>query len=374
MFRAQSKKQNSLDARFHGTIPAFCLAPRGANSRKRGRMKIDIFCHITPQSYYDRMMQLPEHGTTIKRRTANIPAMVNLDVRFRMMDRFGDYCQVVSMAAPPIEALGDPNLSPELAKLANDGLAELVVKHPDRFPGFVAALPMNNTAACVEEIDRAVLKLGASGVQIFSNVNGRPLDDPEFLPIFEKLAERNVPIWLHPSRSSAFPDYATEKKSKFELWWVFGWPYETSVAMARILFAGYFDRFPNLKIISHHLGAMIPYFSGRTGPGLDQLGARTEEEDLAIVGRRLKKRPQEYFKMFYADTATFGSLPALRCGLEFFGADQVLFASDSPFDPEKGPGYIRETIRCVDGVEMSDADRYKIYEGNARRLMRLKLA
>src|ERR1035441_924920 len=76
----------------------------------------------------------------------------------------------------------------------------------------------------------------------------------------------------------------TYKKSKYELWWVFGWPYETSVAMARILFAGYFDRFPDLKIITHHMGAMIPYFSGRTGPGLDQLGARTEDEDLAAQG------------------------------------------------------------------------------------------
>ena len=167
-------------------------------------MKIDIFCHIVPQNYYDRMMKLPESGTTIKRRTANIPAMVNLDVRFRIMDRFADYCQVVSMAAPPIEAMGDPKLSPELAQVANDGLAELVVKHPDRFPGFVAALPMNNPAAAVEEIDRAVLKLGAVGVQIYSNVNGRPLDEPDFLPIFEKIAERNVPIWLHPSRSSSF--------------------------------------------------------------------------------------------------------------------------------------------------------------------------
>ena len=337
-------------------------------------MKIDIFCHIVPQNYYDRMLKLPESGTTIKKRTANIPAMVNLEARFRIMDRFQDYCQVVSMAAPPIEAMGDAKLSPELAQIANDGMAELVTKHPDRFPGFVAALPMNNAAAAVEEIDRAVLKLGAVGFQFYSNVNGRPLDDPEFLPIFAKIAERNVPIWLHPSRSSAFPDYLTEKKSKFELWWVFGWPYETSIAMARILFAGYFDRFPELKIISHHLGAMIPYFSGRTGPGLDQLGARTEEEDLAMVGRKLRKRPQEYFKMFYADTATFGSLPALRCGLDFFGADQVLFASDTPFDPEKGPGYIRETIRCVEGVEMSAADRHKIYEGNARKLMRLKLA
>jgi predicted TIM-barrel fold metal-dependent hydrolase len=342
--------------------------------KKEEFMKIDIYCHIVPQNYYDRMLKLPESGTTIKRRTASIPAMVNLDVRFRMMDRFQEYCQVVSMAAPPIEAMGDAKLSPELAQIANDGLAELVEKHPDRFPGFVGALPMNNPGAAVDEIDRAVLKLGAVGFQIFSNVNGRPLDDPDFLPIFEKIAERNVPLWLHPSRSSNFADYATEKKSKFELWWVFGWPYETSVAMGRILFAGYFDRFPELKIIAHHLGAMIPYFSGRTGAGLDQLGARTEGEDLAMVGRKLKKRPQEYFKMFYADTATFGSLPALRCGLDYFGADQVLFASDCPFDPEKGPGYIRETIRCVESVEMSAADRHKIYEGNARKLLRLKLA
>lgn len=337
-------------------------------------MKIDIFCHIVPQNYYERMLKLPESGTTIKRRTANIPAMVNLDTRFRMMDRFPDYVQVVSMAAPPIEALGDAKSSPELARIANDGMAGLVDKHPDRFPGFVAALPMNNPDAAVEEIDRAVLKLGAAGVQIYSNVNGRPLDEPDFKPIFEKLAERNVASWLHPTRSANFPDYVTEKKSKFELWWVFGWPYETSVAMARIIFAGYFDQFPNLKIITHHLGAMIPYFSGRTGPGLDQLGARTEDEDLAVLGRRLKKRPQEYFKMFYADTATFGSRPAMQCGLEFFGADQVLFASDSPFDPEKGPGYIRETIRCVEELPISSVDRAKIYEGNARKMMRLKLA
>ena len=143
---------------------------------------------------------------------------------------------------------------------------------------------------------------------------------------------------------------------------------------ARTQFQSYFDLFPNLKIITHHLGAMVPYFSGRTGPGLDQLGARTEDEDLTIHSRRLKKRPQDYFKMFYADTATFGSRAALQCGLEFFGADQVLFASDSPFDPEKGPGYIRETIRCIEELPISAEDREKIYQGNARRLCALNLS
>jgi hypothetical protein len=162
---------------------------------------------------------------------------------------------------------------------------------------------MNNPDAAVKEIDRAVRKLGAAGVQIYTNVNGRPLDEPVFLPIFEKMAEVDRPIWVHPARGAGFPDYQTEQKSKYELWWVFGWPYETSIFMARILFAGYFDRWPNLKIITHHMGGMVPYFSGRTGPGLDQLGARTEDEDLTVYTRRLKKRPQDYFKMFYADSA-----------------------------------------------------------------------
>jgi uncharacterized protein len=336
-------------------------------------MKIDIFCHVFPKSFYQRMLSLPESGTSIKKRVSEIPAIVDLDVRFRMMDLFADYCQVASLPAPPIEALAGPHISPELAELANDGMAELSAKYPDRFPGFVAGLPMNNPDAAVREIERAVKKLNAVGVQMFSNVNGRPLDDPAFLPIFEKMAELDRPIWLHPTRGASFPDYQTEKKSKYELWWVFGWPYETSISMARILFAGYFDRFPNLKIITHHLGAMIPYFSGRTGPGLDQLGARTEDEDLTVYSRRLKKRPQEYFKMFYADTATFGSRAALECGLDFFGADQVLFASDSPFDPEKGPGYIRETIRCIEELPISGTDRRKIYEGNARKLCALKI-
>lgn len=337
-------------------------------------MKIDIFCHIFPQNFYDRMLAMSAKGSYLQKRVREIPVMVNLDARFRMMDRFEDYVQVISMAAPPLESLGSPQQSADLARLANEGMAELVLKHPDRFPGFIASLPLNDPEASVREAERAVLELGATGIQIFSNVNGKPLDDLAYLPLFEKMADIDLPIWLHPTRSAAFADYPNEPKSKYELWWVFGWPYETSIAMSRILFAGYFDRFPKLKIITHHMGAMIPYFAGRIGPGLDQLGARTEDENLALVGRKLKRRPIEYFRMFYADTALFGAREAMECGLSFFGADQTLFASDSPFDPEKGPGFIRETIRCLEEMDISSEDRKKIYEGNARRLLRLKLA
>jgi predicted TIM-barrel fold metal-dependent hydrolase len=335
-------------------------------------VKIDVFCHILPRPYYDRMVAISGRGAHLQKRVREIPVMVDLDLRLRMMDLFGDYVQVLSLAAPPIEVLAAPNDAPELARLANDGMAEIVAKHADRFPGFIASMPMNNADATLAEIDRSLDDLGATGIQIFTNVNGRPLDDPEFLPVFQRMADANLPIWMHPSRTAAFADYATEDRSKLEMWWAFGWPYDTSVAMARIIFAGYFDRFPDLKIITHHMGGMIPYFAGRIGPGLDQLGARTDDEDLTVYARRLKKRPFDYFKMFYADTALFGARHAMECGLAFFGVDQVLFASDMPFDPEKGTFNIRETIRDIDGLSISEADRRRIYEGNARRLLRLK--
>ncbi|MEE8397119.1 MAG: amidohydrolase family protein, partial [bacterium] len=191
------------------------------------------------------------------------------------------------------------------------------------------------------------------------------------LPLFEGMAGHDLPIWLHPARGANHPDYLSEEKSLFEIWWTLGWPYETSVAMARIVFAGLFDKFPHLKIITHHLGAMVPYHEGRVGPGWDQLGSRTTDEDYTVVLKRLKKRPVDYFKMFLADTAVFGSASATRCGLDFFGVDNVLFASDSPFDPEKGPMYIRETIKVLDGLGLPADQMEKIYRGNAQRLLKL---
>jgi uncharacterized protein len=334
-------------------------------------MKIDLFCHILPPAYFERMTAISARGAYMQKRIRDIPVMVDLDLRFKMMDTFGEYAQVFSLAAPPIEALAPADTSPDLARLANDSMAEIAARHPDRFPAFIASVAMNNVEAALREIDHAVNDLQAAGIQIFTNVNGKPLDDPEFAPIFQRMAELDRPIWMHPTRTGAFADYVTEQKSRFELWWTFGWPYETSVAMARILFAGYFDRFPNLKVITHHMGGMIPYFAGRIGPGLDQLGARTDDEDLTVYLKRLKKRPYDYFKMFYADTALFGAPHAVECGLKFFGVDQVVFASDFPFDPEKGMFNIRETIKDIDGLEISETDRQKIYEGNARRLLKL---
>jgi predicted TIM-barrel fold metal-dependent hydrolase len=267
--------------------------------------------------------------------------------------------------------MGSPAQAIDLARLANDGMAELVARYPDRFAGFSASLPFNDPDAAVREARRAVDDLGARGIQIFSNVQGKPISAPEFLPIFETMASYDLPIWLHPYRGAAWSDYPTEETSQFEIWWTFGWPYDTSVAMARVVFAGLFDRFPNLKIISHHMGAMAPYFAGRVGPGWDQLGVRTSDQDLSLVLKQLHKRPIDYFKMFYADTALFGAFDATVCGLSFFGVDHVLFASDAPFDPEKGPRYIRETIDVVDRLPISSEERERIYWRNAAALLKI---
>ena len=123
-------------------------------------------------------------------------------------------------------------------------MAELVQRYPDRFPGFVASLPLGDPDAAARELHRAVDDLGARGFQIFSNILGKPISAPEFLPLFEAMAAYDLPIWMHPYRGADMPDYKTEDRSEYEIWWTFGWPYETSVAMARLVFAGLSIAFP----------------------------------------------------------------------------------------------------------------------------------
>lgn len=339
--------------------------------------KLDIFPHIFPKAFFDRMLVIAEGNPALKaaiKRWLHIPVLWDLDARMRMMDRFKGYKQILTLSLPAIEFLAGPEESPALARLANDGMAEIVARHPDHFPAFVASLPMNNVPAALEEMERAIGKLGAKGVQIFTNMNGRPMDEPEFHPIFERMVKvYDLPIWVHPTRTAKFADYPTETKSKYEIWWLFGWPYETSAFMGRLVFSGMLEKLPGLKIITHHLGAMAPFFEARIGLGMDQLGARTADEDLTAILRRMGRRPVDFFRMFYADTSVNGSRSATRCGLDFFGIDHVLFGTDCPFDPEGGPLFIREIIKTIDSLKLKDSDRRKLYFGNAIRMLRLEL-
>jgi aminocarboxymuconate-semialdehyde decarboxylase len=180
------------------------------------------------------------------------------------------------------------------------------------------------------------------------------------------------PILLHPIRTREMADYRTEDKSKYEICSVIGWPFETGAALARLVFSGIMDRFSGLKIVTHHLGGIIPYFAGRVEHSWDQLGARTSDEDYSLVLKRLKKRPIEYFRNFYGDTALAGALAPTVCGISFFGADRVLFASDCPFDKEQGRGYIRATIAVMEQLDLPKPAMEKICHRNAQSMFGLR--
>src|SRR3954471_22555427 len=351
--------------------------PASRKAASKAEPRLDIFPHIFPKDFFEKMKEIagrnPGLAAALKR-WMHIPVLWDLDKRIKMMRRFPDYKQILTLSMPAVEFLGTPEETPPLARLANDGMHEICQKPPDLFPAFAASLPLNNVAASLEEMDRAIGKLGAKGIQIFTNMNGRPMDDPEFFPIFERMANKyQLPIWVHPVRTAKFRDYPGEEKSKYEMWWLFGWPYETSVFMGRMVFSGMFDKLPNLKIITHHLGAMVPFLSHRVGYGMDQFGARTSDEDYEGLRKRMKKRPVDYFKLFYNDTSINGWASGIRCGLDFFGADHVLFGTDCPFDPEGGPLFIRETMKAFDKLKLKDGDRRKLYFGNAVNLLRLEL-
>ncbi|HWI79205.1 MAG TPA: amidohydrolase family protein [Ramlibacter sp.] len=334
--------------------------------------KIDIYNHVMPSRYLELMRQHSKDPGIVKRMTG-LRMLWDLEARVQMLEKWPGLQQVLTLAVPSPEALGDASASPAFARIANDDLAAIVAKWPQRFPAFVAALPWNNVPAALEEMDRAITQLGARGIQVTTNINGRPLDDPEFFPVFERATQvHGVPIWMHPFRPATQPDYPTESKSQYEIWQVLGWPYETSVAMARIVFSGMFERLPEMRVVTHHCGAMIPYFAGRADTLWAQLGSRSADANYEDVLKRMAKKPIDYFKMFFADTVLGGSASALRCGLDFFGADKVVFASDCPFDPEGGPMYIREGIRSVESLNLSQQDQQKIFVLNALKLLGVK--
>jgi aminocarboxymuconate-semialdehyde decarboxylase len=291
-----------------------------------------------------------------------------------MVESFPDYAQILSYPMPPVETLAkSPDELEDYCKIINDGLADICAKYPKQFPGWVAQTSPAIKDAGVRETERA-LKNGALGIQLYTNIVGRPLDEPAFEPLFAAMNANGKPIWLHPARGANVPDYLSEKKSKYEIWWAFGWSYETAAAMARLVFSKTMDKYPNLKIIVHHFGGIVPMLEGRIGPGWDVLGQRTSDEDYGALLKSLKKRPLDYFKhSFYSDTAVFTSKMATVAGFDFFDRDKIVFASDCPFDPEGGTMYIRETLRILDELKLPEAEREAVDHGTLERMVGRKI-
>ena len=332
-------------------------------------MKIDAFNHIITPAYDRRRLELAPPAMRLQDQARVLPALFDLDARFRAMDTAGEgYVQIINTANPPVENIAGPDGALELARIANDEMAGLLSRHPDRFIGAAACLPLNNVAGSIDELDRAVRQLGCCAVQIYTQVQGRPLDDPLLTPIFDRIAELDVPILLHPARGPEQADYPSESASRYDAWRIFGWLFDTVSAMTRLIFSGVFDRHPNIQILTHHLGGFVPYAAERIREGYDKYLAAAAARHEAVP---LLRHPHDYFSQFHADTITIGSVPALACGLDFFGPDRVLFATDMPFDGHGGRKYVEVALRAMEQLDAPPEVTRKIFESNARRLFRL---
>ena len=323
---------------------------------------IDAYSHISPLKYTEFIRE--KYPIMYNNMLGPCVPLYDMDTRFRIMDKFPEVVQVLTIGpVPPIEYFANEQQTAELAKMANDEMAELCLKYRDRFVAAIALLPMNNIDAALEETDRAIKDLGFKGVYVHSNINGKPLDAPEFLPLWEKMAKFDLPVYIHPWRPPEFSDYEKEKESKYNIAGNFGWPYETTVAMTRIIFSGILDKYPDLKIVTHHCGGMVSFYAGRI---YQHYGNHSR------YLTNITKTPLEYYKMFYSDTAIHGNTPALMLAYNFWGPDKLVFGADLPLgDFFWGGRSYRATINAINTMEITDEDKRKIFVDNAVNLLRI---
>ncbi len=280
---------------------------------------------------------------------------VDIDAkRLAYMDAAGVDVQVLSLGSPGAQGFAAPIAIP-MARDANDRMHAAVQKHPTRFTAF-AALPTASTAAAVSEFDRAVTQLGFKGAMIHSHTQGEFLDDKKYWPIFERAAAHDLPIYLHPALphpallNSYFAGYEELSRAAW------GFMLDASCHFLRLVFSGLFDEYPKLKIILGHLGEGLPFAMHRLH----------DHTYMAAQRRGLKKSPLEYFRDNLVVT-TSGNWypPAFDCTLAAIGEDNILFAVDWPFEPNK------VAVEFLGKLNISETVRAKIAHGNAERLLKM---
>jgi len=309
---------------------------------------IDVFNHFYPKEYLDAIPKpLPD---SISRVASTMKGITDLQYRLKFMNRHGVGTQVLSLPIPTIDDLSFS--SDELKKImraANDGISKAAESSHGRFMG-IATVSLLDVDAAVEELERAVNDLGLLGVQMLSNVRGKPLDSEEFEKFYEKAERLNCGIWIHPAYMRKTYDWMNDE---YNLNMMMGWGIDTSLAMFRIFRGGVLERHPNLIIITHHMGTLIPLMAGRINTFVMGQGGEPS----------LKKSPMEYMKMFYVDTAEGMWKPALVLSQGFFGSRHMLFGTDFPWGDT---GRIIENIR---GLDIPDEEKDMILGGNAIRLL-----
>jgi aminocarboxymuconate-semialdehyde decarboxylase len=348
-------------------LPTVALA--ASSSTYRGK-KIDAFSHFSFPSVLTFLEKSTGRTHPFGRLFANTKTLIDEQARLALMDRLGiDRHVLIPLPelgmTPQVES--DPILCAQAARICNDEMASLVAKYPSRFTG-IALVPTANADVMVTELERAVKTLKLRGGMVGTAVEQRVTpDDPQFEPLYSKCAELGVPLYLHPGHSPALPDYTQEQGgSKYQYFQAFSWLNDSTLAMTRIVFSGVFERYPNLKIVIHHHGALIPYFIGRLDTGIQFF------EKMAGRKYDAKIRPLygSHFKKFYIDTATQSYNPgALQLAIDYFELGRVMFGTDAPMDAEEGAVMSIGADRSVAQLNLNEAQQKQIYYENAERVL-----
>lgn len=324
-------------------------------------MKIDVHTHYYPEVFFQMLREIPSEfsfakdptgRTIITHRGARFfgvtPPMSDPNKRLEDMDRVGIDVEVISVSTPNI-FFADETRQPEVARILNDAYADLIAKHPNRFKGF-ASIPMDAPDAAMAELHRAIDELKLNGVVLLSNIKGRALTSPIYRPFFEEANRMNLCIFLHPMLP-ANPEPYTE----YVLGPLVGFPFDTTLAVARMCFDGMLRELPNIRWIIGHLGGAIPYLMERLDSGY---------RDFAECRVNIDQPPSTYLKKLYYDTVTFSSYN-LRLARDLVGVDHMVMGSDYPHLL----GSIERSVSSIEELAIPEYEKQKIFSSTALSIL-----
>lgn len=299
--------------------------------------KIDVFAHVLLPHFYQKMLEI---DPSIPKQIPFINNEVLTDMQKRRETAIPGVKQIISYVNVNPEDYTDATHSYELCKEANEELIATIDANPDLFYGGVAMIPMNNIEGAIDIIENQVIKKKELlGIQLFTRALGKSIADDEFQKIYEVAAKYDIPIWLHPVFDTRKPDNNI----------VFSWEYELSLAMMQIVQKGIFQKYPQLKIIVHHAGAMIPFFAGR-------------------VHYILGPEQEQDFKKFYVDTAILGNPKALELAASYFGIDHLVFGTDAPLGILPA-GATKEIVEAIANMNIVDAEKEQIFSQTIKNII-----
>jgi aminocarboxymuconate-semialdehyde decarboxylase len=325
------------------------------------QMKFDLHTHFYTEAFFQTIRDLPSEfsfgtsssgQTIITYRGARFfgvtPAMTDVSKRIEDMDRVGIDVEVISLSTPNVFFTGAEH-QPAVATMVNDSYAELIARHPKRFKGF-ASIPMDAPDEALKELHRAIDNLKLNGVILLSNIGGKPLTSPEYRPFFEEANRMKLCIFLHPmipANSDAFREYVLGP--------IIGFPFDTSLAVARMCYDGMFEELPDIRWIIGHLGGAVPYLMERMDNGF---------RDFADCRVKIDKLPSVYLKRLYYDTVSF-SPHTLQMVLNMVGADHMVMGSDYPHLL----GSIDRAVSSIEDLDVSGEEKQQIFSGTALSIL-----